>query len=935
MSDAFSNLLARSSAARMPSRSIHPAGDELLAHVADLQRSPLTRALFETKTQFVAIVDLDGRVVAVNDYARRPHLDPQDFLGRPLWAMPPLRNDPTAEGTWRTRFAEALTSDDAVRSEERYPTRSGTAVAVRTEVAALRTTVGSPVVGFVVRGANVEQARRTERLLREQETLGRLTFDESPSLMAVLAPNGDIRDVNAAFLKLVGSSQDVVGRSIVELAGIWPGSTAHADRWRDWLETIRGATRPLHDSEIEHGPDGKVVRAFDTTLTPIRDDDTGELKALLYELHERTGSIEAELRVRRSEERLRALAEAVPQMLWIATDEGVEYFSPRWAEYTGRPLEQLLGHGFVDLIHPDDREGAARWPDVDGGAPPVTFRLLRHDGEYRYMEAQARAVRDPDTGEAVRWFGGTLDVTEQRRADAAAGALQEQLGVALEVTGLGRYELNFAEGTLVADERVAEMVGINDPALLMAEGGMEALFATVDVEHRDRVRAAVEAAMVPGGPDCDVVYPILRDSEEGPERRWLAALGRVEFDGETPVRMVGVIDDMTEKRQEDEARIRLQKLEAMGTLAGGIAHDFNNVIGAILSYARVAEAELNVGESPAESIGEIARGAIRAGELTKRLLTFAREEPVQKVALDLGDVVREAAALARPTLPRGTELHVTVGAGLPEVLGDTTQLHQVVLNLITNAGQALAAQPSGRIDVSVEQVVLGERRTGIVAPLAAGDYLRLRVVDDGPGIPEAILGRVFDPFFTTKGPNEGTGLGLAAVHSIIRNHGGVVAAEPHPGGGAMLTAFLPVQATSGAPAVLPDRAPAAVGEQPVARVLFVDDEEALVRLAYRAMPYCGCEVTGFTDSSEAVAAFAATPEAFDAIVTDFSMPGLTGLELTERVRAIRPDVPVVLTSGYMAQGDHADAQRRGVSTIMPKPCSIDDLASEVLRLLAV
>jgi CheY-like chemotaxis protein len=348
----------------------------------------------------------------------------------------------------------------------------------------------------------------------------------------------------------------------------------------------------------------------------------------------------------------------------------------------------------------------------------------------------------------------------------------------------------------------------------------------------------------------------------------------------------------------------------------------------------VAEAELSAGASPQESLAEIARGALRAGELTKRLLTFAREEPVRQVSLDLGAVVREAASLVRPTMPRGTELEVAIASGLPPVLGDSTQLHQVVVNLITNAGQALAGRDHGRISVSVEQIVLGERRTGVVAGLDAGEYLRLRVVDDGPGIPEAIIGRVFDPFFTTKGPNEGTGLGLAAVHSIVRNHRGVIAAEHHRAGGACLTAYLPVQSSPERPATVAEPAPPLTGAQPVARVLFVDDEEALVRLAYRAMPYCGCEVAGFTDPLEAAEAFAADPTAFDAVITDLSMPGLTGLELTERVRAIRGDVPVVLTSGYMASGDQVDAERRGVSAIMPKPCSIEDLASEVLRLLA-
>ncbi|MBJ7473422.1 MAG: PAS domain S-box protein, partial [Solirubrobacteraceae bacterium] len=514
-------------------------------------------------------------------------------------------------------------------------------------------------------------------------------------------------------------------RSVVELARHEPDGERHAAALQERLDQLQTSTQPVRYTHVRTDMPERPFRAFDCTLTPVRDDDTGELQIVLYEIHDRTDSYEAEQRLRRSEERLRALAEAVPQMLWIASAaEGIEYVSPRWTEFTGASAEELLGQGFTRFIHPDDLDAAGRVPErTDGSGPPTVFRLRRHDGVYRWVEARARAIIDPGTGAPIRWFGGTLDVTEQRQAAADAGARQQQLRVALDVTGLGCFELNFREQWMEADARMCEILGL-DAGELMHKAGLDGFFDMIEVEYRERITSAVEAAMTPGGPTYDVVYPMLRPGPEGPERRWLAVLGRVDFDDEGAVRMVGVVEDITEKREEDEARVRLQKLEAMGTLAGGIAHDFNNVIGAILSYARVAEAELAAGESPSESISEIARGALRAGDLTKRLLTFARDEPVRQVALDLGDVVDEAASLVRPTLPRGTELAVAVAAGLPPVLGDSTQLHQVMVNLITNAGQALAGRGHGRIDVSVEQVVLGERRTGVVAGLDAGEYLR-------------------------------------------------------------------------------------------------------------------------------------------------------------------------------------------------------------------
>ena len=221
----------------------------------------------------------------------------------------------------------------------------------------------------------------------------------------------------------------------------------------------------------------------------------------------------------------------------------------------------------------------------------------------------------------------------------------------------------------------------------------------------------------------------------------------------------------------------------------------------------------------------------------------------------------------------------------------------------------------------------------LTSGLEAGPYLCLTVADDGPGMTLAVAQRIFDPFFTTKTASDGTGLGLAAVQSIVKNHRGSVAVESSPGQGARFTVHVPADTAQVVEAQQPEPTGPLPDVRESVRVLFIDDEQALVRLAYRAMPYHGCEVTGFTDPRDGIEAFEQTPYAFDALVTDYSMPGLTGLDLTDRVKAIRPDLPVVLTSGYMAGDTQAEAERRGVGAVVPKPCSIDSLAAAVFRLL--
>ncbi|MDQ8046267.1 MAG: ATP-binding protein, partial [Solirubrobacteraceae bacterium] len=658
---------------------------------------------------------------------------------------------------------------------------------------------------------------------------------------------------------------------------------------------------------------------------------------ILLELRDQTERYAAEMRLRNSEEQFRGLAEALPQMVWSSDGYGnVDYFSQRWADFTGRPMTELMGRGFFDLIHPDDQTIVANAPErVATPGDPVMFRMRRADGAFRWMEARMDSAYDDD-GTIVRTFGGTLDITDRREEEEEARRRQEQLRATLELTGYGTYVWYVQEDRFSRDSyQLEEILGLPMAELMKPGNAFDGFFAAVHPEDREMVQERVLAAVVPGGPDYEADFRMVvpeRGGGPGTEERWVTAIGRAEFDdrGE-PTRLVGVFADITSRRAEDDARLRLQKIEAMGTLASGIAHDFNNVIGAILSYARVAEVELKAGESPAQSIGEIARGARRAGDIVQRMLTFSREEAPRQVAFDLGDVVREAESLVRPTLPSSIDVTTTVEEELPRLVGDPTQLHQVVVNLLTNAGQAIG-EDGGHIVVELIRTRCEEGQlTATTRDGTPVDCVRLRIRDDGPGMPAAIAQRVFDPFFTTKGPQKGTGLGLSAVQSIITNHGGAVNVESRMGEGAQFTVYLPVRELAPEP---PAPEPVVEPGEELLRILFVDDEEALVRLAHRALPYRGCVVTGFTDPAEALHAFERDRSGFDAMITDFSMPGMTGLQLAEHVRSLRADIPIVLTSGYMRAEEHADAVRRGVDAVVPKPCSIDDLADTVEELIA-
>ena len=402
-------------------------------------------------------------------------------------------------------------------------------------------------------------------------------------------------------------------------------------------------------------------------------------------------------------------------------------------------------------------------------------------------------------------------------------------------------------------------------------------------------------------------------------------------------------------RSELEAQLReSHKMQAVGTMAGGIAHDFNNILGAILGNVELAKADCPPGSPVLESLQEIDKAGRRARDLVRQILTFSRNEPPQRTAVALAEVVHDTERLLRVTLPPAIELHMQLQAGLPPVLADATQVEQALLNLCTNAVHAIGAE-RGSIHVEAATVQPDQRLSERLG-LAPVDYVALSVRDTGPGMDAATQERIFEPFFTTKPVGQGTGLGLAVVHGVMRTHDGGVDVHSAPGQGSRFTLYFPVapsaapvptHAPSAAPAVaaaLPDTPPAAAAPPSASgtkrHVMYVDDDQALVFLVQRLLRRRGYEVSGFTDPHEATAALRAAPQAYDLLVTDYNMPGFCGVDLVREARLIRPDLPVALASGYVTAEIEQAALAEGARALIHKPNDVEELCATVQRLIA-
>jgi CheY-like chemotaxis protein len=369
-------------------------------------------------------------------------------------------------------------------------------------------------------------------------------------------------------------------------------------------------------------------------------------------------------------------------------------------------------------------------------------------------------------------------------------------------------------------------------------------------------------------------------------------------------------------------------VEALGTLAGGIAHDFNNILLAISGNAKLAMEDTDLIHPAQRSLREIARASARATSLVQRILAFSRQTEPRRELIQLRPAVQEALKLLRSTLPAMIEIRTDMSASVPWVKADSTQIHQVMMNLMTNSAHAIGAG-GGVVTVRLDAVEQRADEPALADGLATGPYVRLSIQDTGCGMDRATLERIFDPFFTTKPAGQGTGLGLSVVHGIVRNHHGAITVESSPGLGTTFSLYFPA-AGNGEHLTVPATPEPATGHGQ--RILYIDDEDAVVYLATRQLQRLGYAVIGFTDPGKALLAFRANPGSFDVVVTDVSMPGMSGFHLAQAILKLRADVPVLMTSGYVRPEDRDAAAKLGVHELISKPHTIDALGHALERL---
>ncbi len=780
---------------------------------------------------------------------------------------------------------------------------------------------------------DVTARKKAEESLLGRESQFRALVSAIPDLIFTSRADGQILSVHASDpSKLLAPPEALVHHNFAE---ILPPSISQQFVLAFTEAMASGQTQvvdyTLTINEQERHFEGRVVRGDDDTLITIARDVTESKRA--------------KTALQESEERFRILVESSPEPTCVYREAKLVYVNPAAVSLIGASsAEQLVGESVLMRIHPDSRQLVlTRLEGIANGDSHTTLhelKFVRLDGTVIDVEARGTSISyegKPSIHVCVR------DITAARLAETALRNSEVGMAEAQRVARVGSWRWD-----AVADkvEWSDELYRILNRDLSLPAPNHEDHLTLYTAESAARLNDVVQNALLTGE-----AYKLdLELRRDGVVRSWVGVRGEtLRNSGGQIVGLRGTVQDITQRKLADAARASLEaqlleshKMEAIGTLAGGIAHDFNNILATILGNATLVRQDLADDPQALQSLDEITKAAARARDLVRQILTFSRRDISKRTPIALGSVVDESIKRLRDTLPPQIVLEAHCEPDLPCVLADASQIGQVIINLVTNAMQAIGDQP-GEIAVRLEAVTVDAAMIEAHPALRGlgnkrGDHAqRLVVSDSGHGMDPDTMARIFEPFFTTKAVDEGTGLGLSVVHGIVKAHDGAIVMTSQSGGGASFAIYLPIVEM---PVNAPLSAPAPVAALPITvaaaersgHILYLDDDEALVFMLQRILEQRGYRISGYTDQHEALAALRADPAAFDLVVTDYNMPGMSGLEVAREVRTIRPDMPVTIASGFIDETLREQAKGAGVRELIFKVNALEDLCDAFVRL---
>ena len=778
---------------------------------------------------------------------------------------------------------------------------------------------------------DITERRAAETLLRQSNDRFHAVFERSPIMIGLFSvPEGRLIEFNAAGFAAFGySREEVIGRTPVELR-LWADP---ADRERYLCELYKSRHVANFEARMRRKNGEIFTVLYSGSLIEI-----GGQTFSLSSLQDISARRNSEAALRASEERLAFALDATNDGLWdwnVTTGE--VHYSLQFGRLLGYAPTEISSRVefFFSILHPEDIPSTKQAVDDHmAGRTPLKqneVRLRTKAGAFLWFHDRGKIVVRDDGGRPLRMVGTITPITARKEAEAAIARSVASLRATLESTADGILTIGHDRRIESFNRPFVEMWRI--PAEVIAAKNDERALQFVLGQLVDSEVFLAKVHFLYDHPDQES-FDVL-DFKDG---RVFERYSRPMIVDGLPAGRVWSFRDVTARKRAEADREKLQarlyqnqKFEALGTLAGGVAHDFNNILTGVINYMSIAREDCPPSHPAFRSyLDEAIKGSFRAKDLVRQILLFSRSEETVREPVHVPQVVDEVVSLLRATLPANIVIEAMLERDIPCILANSTQIHQVLMNLCINGSQAMQPR-GGRLSVKLSVRMVDAAWAARLQDVGPGRYVWLEITDTGGGIDPAVFARIFEPFFTTKKLGEGTGLGLAVTRSVVQNHQGAISVQTQPGIGTTFGLFFPVIAETLAKTepVDEERLPGQ-GQ----RILLVDDEPMVTMTMKILVERLGYAVTTTNLPEDALAQFESAPGNWDLLITDSQMPGMTGIELIQRILAVRPKMPVFVLTGYAGKITSEEMRSKGVSSVIGKPVDLTELANLLAKTFA-
>ena len=763
--------------------------------------------------------------------------------------------------------------------------------------------------------------------LKQSEARFRSLFETAMSVILYLTPEGLIVEFNPEAERLYDRKrEEVVGKNYLDLMA--------TNKEKDTItaiikEVLEGTpTRNFENWLIDRNGKQHLLTWNFSRMLDAKGQPTG-IVCIGQDITERKHSEDA---LRDSERKFRSILDHSFQFIGLLEPDGtlIEANQPA-LEFAGINQTLVKGKPFWETpwwthsSHLQQRLQSAVKRAATGKSDHFEANHIGRDSAIIYVDCSLKPVFDED-GNVIFLVVEGYDITKRKQIEEALAEQNRFLETLIDAIPISIFYKNVEGKYTGCNKTYAELLGLRKDQIIG-----KSVYEVYKKELADFYSEADTKLLANHGVQ---IYESQIDHSDGTCRDIIINKATFYDKDGCVTGIIGAVLDISElkkaekKKDELESQLRqAHKMESIGTLAGGIAHDFNNILGAIIGYAELAQLDADRGTVLKANLDEVVKAANRAKDLINRILTFSRQSKQQLKPLQLSGVIEEVLSLLRASLPTTIEIRHDIRSDAI-AMADPTQIHQVLMNLCSNAGHAMRKK-GGLLEVSLENVEFDSDFINRHPEIEHGPYLQLTVTDTGHGMPPEVLDRIFDPFFSTKKTGEGTGLGLSMVHGIVKSHGGTIYAYSEPGKGSSFKIYLPAVERR----LKPKKREQKTLPKGSERILFVDDEQILVNVGKKLLESLGYEVTAKNSSMEALQLFRSQPDRYDLVITDQTMPNMTGDQLAEALLAMRPELPIIMCTGFSASITEKRAHQIGIRSLLIKPIIMRNLAGIIRKVL--